>query len=168
MRNALLCVGFLLFALGCAQQEQNGFDGSSRSIIPTPEKLYGAWTTQQFDSSYPEWRNATGYQLFVYEAKKLDVVQSNLPGNLIEAELIVLKQDGTFELMNDTQPVFATEDKLYFGPIGSCYQFDYKLSDSKLKLDLHTRDGGWLKLHLARTSADPGKPRFPEVSGRWR
>ena len=166
MQKVLLALGTILVAAGCVHESDLAC--TDRSRARTQEKLYGAWTTREIDTSYPEWGDAAGYQLFVYEDKRLDTVQSNLPGNLVVAELIVLRKDRTFELMHDTQPVFGTGDMLYLGPIGSCYQFKYWLSGSSLKLDLQSRDGGSLKLYFVKTSTEPGEPRFPEISKRWR
>jgi hypothetical protein len=169
MKIVLSCICCLLLSLGCAQRNGIGTCLSSdQSNAFAQGKLCGAWTSRKVEASYPEWRNAEAYQLFVYEDKTLDAVPPNLPGNLVVAEFVVVKQDGTSGLVPDTQPVFATRTNIFFGPIGSCYQFGYELSGSSLKLDLHTQDGGWVRLFFDRTAADPGKPRFPEISERWR
>lgn len=164
MKIVLSCICCLLLSLGCAQRNDIG---TSLSSDHPQGKLYGAWTSRKVDASYPEWQNAKEYQLFVFEDKTFDAVPANLPGNLVVAEFVVVNPDGTSSLVQDAQPVFATRSNLYFGPIGSCYTFGYEFSGASLKLDLHSQDGGWLRLSFERTAVDPGKTRFPEISERW-
>jgi len=159
----------LIWAFTACTQNQTPAVKNNESEPPpsTQVKLFGQWKSTRIESSYAPWKGLTECNLFVYEDKILPSTRPASSGEPLLAELI-LTQDGTNRLVDDTQPVFATRDKLYLGPIGSCYRFDYQLSDPELRLNLLTDDGGYLRLRFIRVATDPGKPRFPEVSKRWR
>lgn len=168
MRQLLICIGSAMLLTACVQQHQPPAttQAFAQKSLPSQKKLYGAWTSQKIEASNSEWLAFETYQLFVYEDKVLHPVRPNLPGEPIVAELIGVKRDGKPQLVYDTQPVFATTNRLYFGPIGSCYHFGYELSDSNLKLELLSTDGGYLTLYFVRTADSPGRPRFPKQSER--
>ena len=154
--------------MACAKNQTSDVKNKVIELSPKAEvRLFGQWRSDKIESSYTPWKGLTECNLFVYEEKLLPGTRPQFSGEPLLAELI-FKQDGTNRLADDTQPVFATRDKLYLGPIGSCYRFDYQLSDRELLLNLLTDDGGYLRLRFVRVAKDPGKPRFPEVSKRWR
>ena len=160
---SLLCV-----FTACAQNHLPAV--KDKVIEPSPKaevKLFGHWRSEKIESSYAPWKGLTECNLFVYEDKVLPGTRPEFSGEPLLAELI-FKQNGTNRLADDTQPVFATSDKIYLGPIGSCYRFDYQFSDRALRLTLLTDDGGYLRIRFVRVAKDPGKPRFPEISKRWR
>jgi len=160
--------GLVCMFTACSHTQTSPVDGKAiEQSRNTEAKLFGQWRCDRIESGYAFWKDIAECTFFVYEDKELPATRAGSPGDLLLAEMIIT-QGGTNRLADDTQPIFATRDRLYVGPIGSCYRFEYQLSARELRLKLLTSDGGHLRLHFIRIGDNPGKPRYPDVSKRWR
>lgn len=159
-RFALFVFGLMIG--GCNSLDPNSQEtGKDASRPEASGELLGEWKSSKTEWYHPQFKEFAACSFIVFEDKPL----YSSPEPLI-AELVV-NHDGETRLASDTQPVFASCDKLYFGPVGSRYTFSYQISGEELRMELLSDDKQMLKLTFVRVSKNPGKPKFPEVSMRW-
>ena len=159
-----LCLALALF-VGCAHYEQAPMPRQTEAADSEArlKALVGVWKCSQMTNHLLGWEGVGECVLRVRAIDPGGVTDGKGGLREIDAELLVRGADGKLVSAPDSQPAFLKQDTLYFGPIGSCYSFVWKLNGTRLHLALPA-DGKRFHGTFELVSRAPGKGSWPKWS----